>query len=82
MSDAPVPQPQHPAQLNVSGSGNIINYGGNIASHSETRTVTHWYFQHMSEHKAFYWILHFIIAMLAAAAWEYGGGWIAHHLAK
>jgi len=59
----------------ISGSGNTVNVGGNFQT--QTTSVRHWYTQRMDAHRWFYWILRFIVAVLAAAAWE-SRAWIMH----
>jgi hypothetical protein len=78
MSSAPPPVPDGlPQNINISGSGHVVNFGGNIQQQTATSSIRQRYAVHMAAHKWFYWILHFIVAVLAAAAWEYRS-WLLH----
>jgi hypothetical protein len=68
----PLPGDQQPArQTNFGGTGNIYNFGGNIGNQ--------WFSQHMAAHGFVYWLLHGIVALIAAAVWEYRH-WLFHLL--
>ena len=72
-ADPPVPVPpptvrsdaQH--QVNVTGSNNTLIFGGNVQSTSFSQR----YSAFMTKHGVLYWILHVLVALGAAAIWEY-----------
>jgi hypothetical protein len=71
--------PQLPSQgsegqghFNISGSGNVLNFGGNIQQQHHHTSVSHWYTTHMAAHGSVYWLLHVVVALAAVAIWEYG----------
>jgi hypothetical protein len=76
-SGTPPPHSAPAGGVLISGSGNTVNVGGNFQT--QTTSVRHWYTERMDAHKWFYWILHFIVAVMAAAAWEYRA-WLLHFM--
>jgi hypothetical protein len=63
------------ANITVSGSGNTFHFGNlGVGGHWYQNA---WYRQKMATHGTWYWLIHFIVALAAAAAWEYHA-WLFH----
>jgi len=71
MSSPPNQPTSSASHIDISGSGNTINFGGNIQQATKSSVLGQWYSGHMATHRFFYWILHLIVALMAAAIWEY-----------
>lgn len=56
--------------VHVEGSGNSLNFNIGTGSISSEVSVS-WYQERMSAHRWFYWVLHAIVAIAGAAAWEF-----------
>jgi hypothetical protein len=75
MSDAPqLPPRPHEGQPQVNVAGPIQNfiYGSHVVGdQTSTAVQSSFYGKHMAAHGTVYWILHIVVAVLAAAVWGY-----------
>lgn len=78
------PLPPHPENqpppIHVAGHIQNFIYGSNVVGDQNAAAVTQSFYQkHMSAHGPWYWSIHLLVALLAAAIWE-GRHWLLHFL--
>jgi hypothetical protein len=75
MSNPPELPPHAEGQLpivKIEGFGHNINFGGNVKSQAaSTSAVQSFLAKQMASHGAGYWLFHFAVALIAAAAFEF-----------
>jgi hypothetical protein len=73
------PHPENPPHLHVAGPIQNFIYGSNVVGDQNAAVAQSFYQRHMAEHGAWYWSIHLLVALLAAAIWE-GRHWLLHLL--
>ena len=60
------------APIIIGGQGHNINFGGNVKSQTaSTSAVQSFLAKQMASHGVGYWLFHFIVALIAAGAFEF-----------
>jgi len=73
MSDMQPHQPDSPPNIHVDGSGHTLIFGS--VGKQSTSVAQTFYGKYLASHGALYWLIHLLVALLAAALWE-GRHWL------
>jgi hypothetical protein len=75
VSSLPPPNaPDLPPQITVGGTGHNIIFGQNMVQGSQTTkssSIQNVYTKYLAKHGFLYWFIHLLVALFAAALWEY-----------